>query len=267
MRGRAAGGYPVQDFKLGCILRALDEVPQGSLLVWTDVDVQSLVTAPALRRAIEAAMSAAETPEVVPADAGSGVAGDSSAATPFPAHVLFQREFADCGVNVGFMVLRAAPPTCALVRKGRELMAKTRALDQKVFNRMLVDGTAFRECGARCARLPLAFWSSSSCFGAAKPRPPLRDLCLHHANFVSERGAGGATDPAPKLAQLSLVAGLHRNFHVAAATGDSSTAKEAEERWAQLCDSIADDVSIARYRERHFPISDADSWLRVPTLP
>lgn len=165
--GRAAGGLVVQQFKIDCILKALDELKGNEYMVWSDADVQPF-SVETLRRRIE---------EVV----GSGE--DAYA----------QREFEECGVNVGFLILKKSARS--LFENLKNEMTRTKALDQKVLNRMILAGTA------RVSRLPSIFWASSN--AAAKPN--LQDLVLHHANFVLAKDHRDSRDPRPKLDQLDTV--------------------------------------------------------------
>ncbi|KAH8051232.1 hypothetical protein JL722_10932 [Aureococcus anophagefferens] len=119
----------------------------------------------------------------------------AAAAAVRDADLACQREFADAGLNVGFLVVRPSPRSrrfCAW----REEMAATKRLDQKVLNQIVLRGGA----PVRIARLDAAVWASSN----AAP-PPLGELLLHHANFTLDVERRPSSDPAPKLAQLLCV--------------------------------------------------------------
>lgn len=208
--GRAAGGFAVQDFKLECILRALEE-SEATWVVWSDADVQPLVAPQDLRARILEHLGSAD--------------------------VYAQREFEDCGLNVGFLVLRN-PEARDVVWRLRERMRVTRGLDQKVLNGLVLSGQV------DVGRLPNAFWASSN----AMARPALEDLVLHHANFVLLDERGDSRDPRPKLAQLDAVAAMRR--------GDDTAA------WRSLLDRICADASLAKYRDRHFPETARRQWLQ-----
>ena len=218
--GRAAGGLPVQDFKLGELERICGEADDGRAVVWSDVDVQVLGPLPDLRRAI-----------------------DSAVASRRGADLFCQREFRDAGLNVGFLVLVPSPRLRGFLRRWRDEMRQTRRLDQKVLNHVLLRGGD----GVTIARLSGAFWASSN----AAP-PPLRSLVLHHANFTLDEARRPSSDPTPKVAQLDLVRGLR------ARADDGDAAAEAD--WGAWVGRIRADASLARYRERHFPAADQPAW-------
>jgi len=209
LAGRAAGGLPVQQFKVTCILRAIDEGPEGTRFVWSDVDVQPLGSTARLRAHVEA---------------GS-------------ATVRAQREFDDCGLNVGFLVVERSPEARALFADLGRRMTETKALDQKILNAMVLDGRPGVE------RFSTLVWASSN----AAARPPLADLVLHHANFIPDDGRRrDSRDPTPKLRQLDDVAAWHD-------AGDDA-------KWTALLDDIVGDPSLAIYRDRSFPAALRDRW-------
>ena len=120
-----------------------------------------------------------------------------------------QKEFASCGINVGFMLLRSSPSTKKLVEAVREETLAKNAMEQGVLNNLVLAGET---CGARVRRLPSSFWASSNTTGA----PALSSLLLHHANFIHGSQRGVSTDPAPKLAQLRRVQDLRERQDEAA---------------------------------------------------
>ena len=211
--GRAAGGTPVQRFKLQTLAKIAADATAP--FVWSDVDVQPLGSLKKLRAAIDAALGT-------------------------DADLLVQREFADCGCNVGFLLVRPSRRLDAFLETWLGDLEATNTLDQNLLNRYLLNGEAL----IRVRRLPEVFWASS-----ASP-PPLTELVLHHANFVVDTERRPSSDPTPKLAQLDLVERCFREDDAGA--------------WAALAASIAADPSLAKYRERHFPAAQAGAWAALP---
>ena len=209
--GRAAGGKPVQRFKLRELRRIASEA--STPFVWSDVDVQPLGS---LRRLHDAIHDALRT----------------------DADLFVQREFADCGCNVGFLIVRPSPRLDAFLEKWLRDLESTNTLDQKILNRYLLSN----EASISVKRLPTRFWASS-----AAP-PPLAELVLHHANFVIDVQRRPSSDPSPKLAQLDAV---RRCFD-----------EDDVDAFDTLASSIAADASLAKYRERHFP--DPEAWAALP---
>jgi len=217
LAGRAAGGLPVMDFKLECLLAAIAE--EQGWFVWSDADVQPLVSATRLRDAIQ----------------------EQIARVSSEVDVLAQREFDDAGVNVGFLVVRASEGAARLFRDCRAAMQRSRALDQKCLNEMILNGSA-----PNLRRLPAAFWASSN----ALRRPSFETLLLHHANFVVCRA--DSRDPTPKLQQLERLAAV--------------VLSRDRRAWAAFVDDIAADPSLAKYRARHFPLEARERWRRQRVL-
>ena len=209
--GRAAGGKPVQRFKLRELIRIAAEAPKP--FVWSDVDVQPLGSLQRLHGAITDALRTDDD-------------------------LYVQREFADCGCNVGFLIVRPSPRLDAFLENWLRDLEATNTLDQKILNRYLLSN----EASICVRRLPTTFWASS-----AAP-PLLHELVLHHANFVIDTERRPSSDPSPKLAQLDAV---RRCFD-----------EDDVDAFDALASSIAADASLAKYRERHFP--DAEAWAALP---
>ena len=205
--GRAAGGTPVQRFKLRELMRIASEA--STPFVWSDVDVQPLGS---LQRLHDAITDALRTDD----------------------DLYVQREFEDCGCNVGFLIVRPSPQLNTFLEKWLRDLDETNTLDQKILNRYLLTN----EASISVRRLPTTFWASS-----ARP-PPLSEMLLHHANFVIDTERRPSSDPSPKLAQLDAV---RRCFD----EDDSS-------KFDTLVESIKADASLAKYRARHFP--DPGAW-------
>ena len=162
---------------------------------------------------------------------------DAELAAHGAADLLAQRECADAGVNVGFLVARPSPRLAAFARRWRAEVLATGALDQKILDRIALAG----DDPVAVRRLPAAFWASSH----VAP-PDLEALVLHHANFVLDEARRPATDPAPKLAQLDLVRACRER-------GDRAA-------FAAFVGAVRGDASLARYRARHFPPAAVDAW-------
>ena len=209
--GRAAGGKPVQRFKLRELMRIAAEA--STPFVWSDVDVQPLGS---LQRLHDAITDALRTDD----------------------DLYVQREFEDCGCNVGFLIVRPSPQLNTFLEKWLRDLEETNTLDQKILNRYLLAN----EASISVRRLPTTFWASS-----ARP-PPLSELVLHHANFVVDVERRPSSDPSPKLAQLDSV---KRCFDE-----DDGAA------FGTLASSIEADASLKKYRERHFP--DPGAWAALP---
>ena len=113
--GRAAGGKPVQRFKLRELIRIAAEA--STPFVWSDVDVQPLGS---LQRLHDAITDALRTDD----------------------DLYVQREFADCGCNVGFLIVRPSPQLNTFLENWLRDLEATNTLDQKLLNRYLLDGAA-----------------------------------------------------------------------------------------------------------------------------
>ena len=209
--GRAAGGKPVQRFKLRELMRIAAEASRP--FVWSDVDVQPLGSLQRLHGAITDALRTDDD-------------------------LYVQREFEDCGCNVGFLIVRPSPRLDAFLETWLHDLESTNTLDQKLLNRYLLDGAA----SITVRRLPSIFWASSAA------APLLHELVLHHANFVIDTQRRPSSDPAPKLAQLDAVRRCFNEKDAAA--------------FGTLAGLIAGDASLAKYRERHFP--DPEAWEALP---
>ena len=146
---RAAGGVPVMDFKLHCLLNTClggheaaavkggAGVSEGEHFIWSDVDVQPAAPLRQLHAALQ---------RLAQQDDGA-------------VDVFAQREFQQTGLNVGFMLLRKSPATRKLLQAVRCEMARTGGLDQNVLNRMVLAGDTH---GAVVRRFPSAIWASSN---------------------------------------------------------------------------------------------------------
>ena len=209
--GRAAGGKPVQRFKLRELRRIASEA--STPFVWSDVDVQPLGS---LQRLHDAITDALRTDD----------------------DLYVQREFEDCGCNVGFLIVRPSPRLDTFLETWLRDLEKTNTLDQKILNRYLLAN----EASISVKRLPTTFWASSAA------APLLHELVLHHANFVIDNERRPSSDPSPKLAQLDAVRRCFDEKDAAA--------------FGTLAGSIAGDASLAKYRERHFP--DPEAWAALP---
>ena len=102
--GRAAGGTPVQRFKLRELMRIAAEASRP--FVWSDVDVQPLGS---LQRLHDAITDALRTDD----------------------DLYVQREFEDCGCNVGFLIVRPSPQLNTFLETWLRDLEETNALDQK----------------------------------------------------------------------------------------------------------------------------------------
>ena len=209
--GRAAGGKPVQRFKLRELMRIASEA--STPFVWSDVDVQPLGSLQRLHGAITDALRTDDD-------------------------LYVQREFEDCGCNVGFLIVRPSPQLNTFLENWLRDFEETNTLDQKILNRYLLAN----EASISVRRLPTTFWASS-----AAP-PSLSELVLHHANFVIDTERRPSSDPSPKLAQLDSV---KRCFD-----------EDDGDAFDTLSMTIAGDPSLAKYRERHFP--DPEAWAALP---
>jgi len=209
--GRAAGGKPVQRFKLRELRRIASEA--STPFVWSDVDVQPLGS---LQRLHDAITDALRTDD----------------------DLYVQREFEDCGCNVGFLIVRPSPQLNTFLETWLRDLENTNTLDQKILNRYLLTN----EASISVRRLPTTFWASSSA------PPPLSQMLLHHANFVIDTERRPSSDPSPKLAQLDVV---KRCFD-----------EDDGDAFDTLASSIEADASLKKYRERHFP--DPGAWAALP---
>ena len=113
--GRAAGGKPVQRFKLRELMRVASEASRP--FVWSDVDVQPLGSLQRLHDAINEALRTDDD-------------------------LYVQREFADCGCNVGFFIVRPSPRLDAFLENWLRDLEASNTLDQKILNRYLLANEA-----------------------------------------------------------------------------------------------------------------------------
>eukprot|EP00808_Paulinella_micropora_P020278 g73252.t1 len=263
---RAAGGFRVQAFKLELVLRTLDALleklksppvpgqsagsPLAQYFVFSDVDIQCLGCPRRLYGALGTAINT--------------FAGGTSLPD-----VLFQREFETAGVNVGFILIRAAPAVRQLFQAVHEEVCRHHRMDQKVMNRVLLKSGAQH---LRAGRLPSTFWASSNCGNVAGQQPPqplqparaqpslpqLADLVLHHANFIKSSELTVSSDPQPKLRQLQLVRTMHDLQR-----SDKGQKVLQEEAWRSFCQSLAADPTLHRYAEQHFPAADHPRYKRL----
>ncbi|CAJ1328819.1 unnamed protein product [Effrenium voratum] len=109
---RAGGGMPTYLYKSAKIRKALDEVEDGEVFLFTDVDVQYFQP---VKGIVEERMA-------------SGV------------DMIFQKEFEDIGVNIGWMALRNTGPCRAFWDHVYGEISRTQALDQRVVNNSLYSG-------------------------------------------------------------------------------------------------------------------------------
>jgi len=171
LKFRAGGGMPTYLYKSAKICKALDEVADGEVFVFMDVDIQFLGP---VRSTLEACMA-------------SGV------------DMILQKEFEDIGVNIGFMGMRNTKGLRAFWKYVHAEIVRTQALDQRVVNNALYSGFAASEFGLSWDRWPSSIWASSIAFSGPLPETVL----VHHANFLLERAA--SADPQPKCKQLQCL--------------------------------------------------------------
>jgi len=244
---RAAGGVPVMDFKLHCLLHTCLQTPQrdqqnatqttligsnniseGGHFIWSDVDVQPTAPLHHLHAMLKV---------LAPEGNNNNTQVD----------IWTQREFEEAGTNVGFMMLRKSSATRQLLQAVRTEMAKSGGLDQNLLNKMILAGDTH---GAVVRRLPATIWASSN----AENAPPLDELLLHHANFIVRPPGGtktkyAATDPRPKLEQLERVSDL--------------ISRQDRTGWRAVIAEIKEDRGLAAYKARHFDAETITAWQRI----
>jgi len=212
--GRAGGGLPTYLYKAQAIVRALESCAEGEVFVFCDVDIQFF------RPVLPAVMEAVKGMDLV-----------------------FQREFEDIGVNIGFVAVRANKRTQQFWELVYAEIVKNKGLDQRIVNNMLLSEVASKELGITWARFPLSFWASSQGWSGNFPE----NVLLHHANFTTEKS--NSNDPSLKVEQLDLVRSLL-----------------SEEKGLQAwLSTIKGDTTLATYRERHFGrLRPGPCWTFLP---
>lgn len=123
LKFRAGGGIPTYLYKAQKIKDALEECEEGEPFLFTDVDVQFLA------RALEIVEISSRGFDVV-----------------------LQREFADIGVNIGFVFVRNTAASRAFWKHVHAEIVRTQALDQRVVNNALYSGFAEQELGLTWTR-------------------------------------------------------------------------------------------------------------------
>ncbi|CAK9096145.1 Sulfate transporter 4.1 [Durusdinium trenchii] len=149
--------------------------------------------------------------------------------------MIFQKEFEDLGVNIGFMAIRNTPASRGFWEYVHSEISRTQALDQRVVNNSLYSGHAAEEFGLRWDRWPSEIWASSMAFSGPLPE----GLLVHHANFLLEKAP--SADPGPKLEQLKLLQ---------AQTPTASPATLAA--WSTFLAAAREAPAMHDYRSRHF---------------
>mmetsp|Transcript_13007 Transcript_13007/g.17419 ORF Transcript_13007/g.17419 Transcript_13007/m.17419 type:complete len:301 (+) Transcript_13007:82-984(+) len=234
---RAAGGYPVQYKKVECIINILAtkltqsfiENKKEEWFIWSDVDVQPLGSLKDLRSVLEAQIE-----------------NNSDSIDLFT-----QREFDDCGINLGFLLIRFRPTALDLFLSFAHDMTQCKGmLDQKLFNQILLNNKF--ESQQKVRRLPSIIWASSN----AQSRPLLQNLVLHHANFIpSSEWASDSKDPQPKLNQLDFIASISstKRHHSTSHNYDCKQDSDQEKAFFTFLNEICQDPTLSAYRDRHFP--------------
>lgn len=202
LKNRAGGGVPTYLYKAQKIKDALEATEESECFLFTDVDVQFLGP---VRAIVEEAVKGRD--------------------------LVFQREFEDIGVNIGFVAVRNTQGSRAFWHHVHAEILRTQALDQRVVNNALYSGMAEREFSLSWGRFPAEIWASSMAFSG----PPPAGLVLHHANFTLERAV--AKDPSLKLAQMVMVSSYAR--------GDTALLLD-------FVKAVQTNQSMLDYRERHF---------------
>ncbi|CAE7460814.1 SULTR2 [Symbiodinium sp. CCMP2456] len=204
---RAGGGMPTYLYKSAKIGKALNDVDTDEIFLFTDVDVQYFQPVHDIVRECMA---------------------DGT-------DIVFQQEFEDIGVNIGFMAMRKSAACQAFWEFVHAEISRTQALDQRVVNNSLYSGHAAATFGLRWKRWPSSIWASSMAFSSPLPQP----LVVHHANFLVEKAP--AADPTSKVAQLMQLR--------QATLGDD---KEAQAAWAEFMQGARTCPAMLDYRSRHF---------------
>merc|ERR1711937_928734 len=92
--------------------------------------------------------------------------------------LVFQREFTDIGVNIGFVAVRVNERTRKFWELVYEEIQKIKGLDQRVVNNMLYSEVATKELGIAWDRFPESLWATSQGFSGSFPQNAL----MQHAN-------------------------------------------------------------------------------------
>jgi len=209
---RAGGGMPTYLYKSAKICKALDEVDKDEVFLFTDVDVQYFQP---IHQIVEDCM----------------VNGTD---------IIFQKEFEDIGVNIGFMAMRNTLACRGFWDYVHAEISRTQALDQRVVNNSLYSGHARGEFGLRWDRWPSKIWASSMAFSGPLPEA----IAVHHANFLIDKAP--SADPMPKLEQLKQLASeLHERKEQVQAT---ATVRP----WATFMEAARGCQAMLDYRSRHF---------------
>lgn len=210
---RAGGGMPTYLYKSAKIRKALDEVDKDEVFLFTDVDVQYFQP---IHHIVEACM----------------VNGTD---------IIFQKEFEDIGVNIGFMAMRNTSACRGFWDYVHAEISRTQALDQRVVNNSLYSGHALDAFGLRWERWPSEIWASSMAFSGPLPEA----LAVHHANFLIDKAP--SADPMPKLEQLKQLAS---ELHHQKAPETAATAIKTP--WATFMEAARGCQAMLDYRSRHF---------------
>eukprot|EP00434_Breviolum_minutum_P038154 symbB.v1.2.033836.t2/scaffold4260.1/size42279/1 len=150
------------------------------------------------------------------------------------ADIIFQKEFEDIGVNIGFMAIRNTMACHGFWDYVHAEISRTQALDQRVVNNSLYSGHAAGEFGLRWDRWPSEIWASSMAFSGPLPQ----SVAVHHANFLIDKAP--SADPRPKLEQLKHLA------------RELKALKEQETPWTAFMDAARGCQAMLDYRSRHF---------------
>lgn len=151
---KAGGGGNVWDFKTNMIVNAIQE-NDGEIILVSDIDI--IFYQPVVDK-IQELMKQKD--------------------------ILFQSEWLDRFVNIGFIAIRCCQKTLRFWEIVRNQIFLYKSWDQRVVNELLYDFTFNMEnrFEMRWGRLPISFWARS--LSGSKLNVP-NDIYLHHANGVS----------------------------------------------------------------------------------